>query len=506
VAVSLSMLAMNNEPVMFVANYTRAPSKRKSEVLNTSLSKDLFCNNLQTIPSTSGISSFKKKRRLEPTPGKNSSPKQFEHVSLQVSDVRRIAVPSGSAEQTAGANPQVPETIRRSVIPPASVSGSESQTVVSFQTPVTEQIQNVINETRNASMLPQENRVQVSDVLKKHDMAVMQGRGSCQPERFGHQWSDIPTGYTRPTLLRYNENVVTSMSHSHLLRGVPRRDLALPRLWTTYNSPLGNIVRVSNNAVSQFGAKSPSGVDLSPGFDGSNPAYRRAGVQAGRMDALGLSSQAPVVPGSNPFGNRTMNGVSALSTQSQQYPRMRQRNRWGEDEDMRLRDAVKRYGSNWKMVARMVVTRDAPKCAQRWRKSLRPELARVRKGKWCTEEDSKLVALVARWGPNDLWNRISKAFCYTRSPKQCRERWQNFLDPSLNNGSWTQAEDGLLLKLHAIHGSSWAQIASSFSGRTNDRVKRRVQALLRKRKREKIIGMSHPLLNISKNAKLPTTK
>ena len=66
--------------------------------------------------------------------------------------------------------------------------------------------------------------------------------------------------YTRPTLLRYNENVVTSMSHSHLLRGVPRRDLALPRLWTTYNSPLGNIVRVSNNAVSQFGAKSPSGL------------------------------------------------------------------------------------------------------------------------------------------------------------------------------------------------------------------------------------------------------
>ena len=197
VAVSLSMLAMNNEPVMFVANYTRAPSKRKSEVLNTSLSKDLFCNNLQTIPSTSGISLFKKTRRLEPTPGKNSSPKQFEHepnVSLQA-DIRRIAIPPGSAEQTTGINPQVPE-IRRSDIPAAArVSGSESQTVVSFsQAPVTEQIQNVINETRNANMLPQENRAQVNVVLKKHDMAVMQGRGSCQPERFGHQWSDIPTG------------------------------------------------------------------------------------------------------------------------------------------------------------------------------------------------------------------------------------------------------------------------------------------------------------------------
>lgn len=182
---------------MFVGNYTGAPSKRKSEVLSTSLSKDhLFGNNPQTIPSTNGISLFKKTRLLEPTPGKNSSPKQFVHepnVSLQ-EDIRRIAIPPGSAEQTTGINPQVPE-IRRSDIPAAAgVSGSESQTVVSFQAPVTEQIQNVINETRNANMLPQENRAQVNVGLKKHDMAVMQGRGSCQPEPFGHQWSDITTG------------------------------------------------------------------------------------------------------------------------------------------------------------------------------------------------------------------------------------------------------------------------------------------------------------------------
>lgn len=482
----------------FAAGYMRNPSKRKSEVLGTVLAKELLCNNVQTIPSSSGIS---KKRRLEPTPG--NAQKQFENetVSLQVPEIRRIAVPPGSSAERTTMNPQVPGM---SGIPPSSFSGSTLQaTVVSVQAPVTEQIQNVINETRNASTLPQQNRIQAG--LEKHDkdlsMAVMAGRGSCQREPLGHHWSGITTtgtGYTRPTLLRYNENVVTSMSHSHLLRGVPRRDLVLPRLWTSYNSPLGSIVRVSNS-IAQFGAKPAPGVGLPSGFDGCNPAYPRPGVQAGRMGVMGFSPQAPVVRSSNQIGSHTMNGVSALSTKPKHYPRMRQRNRWGEDEDMRLRDAVKRYGSNWKMVARMVVTRDAPKCAQRWRKSLRPELARVRKGKWCTEEDSKLVALVARWGPNDLWNRISKAFCYTRSPKQCRERWQNFLDPSLNNGSWTQTEDGLLLKLHAIHGSSWAQIASSFPGRTNDRVKRRVQALLRKRKREKIIGMSHPLLNISKN-------
>merc|ERR1712151_531157 len=104
-------------------------------------------------------------------------------------------------------------------------------------------------------------------------------------------------------------------------------------------------------------------------------------------------------------------------------------------------------------------------------------------------------------GPNDLWNRISKAFCYTRSPKQCRERWQNFLDPSLNNGSWTQVEDKLLLKLHAIHGSSWAQIASSFPGRTNDRVKRRVKTLLRNKKRKKVIAFT---ANPFKSMPLPT--
>ena len=205
-----------------------------------------------------------------------------------------------------------------------------------------------------------------------------------------------------------------------------------------------------------------------------------------------------IAPSPNGISPDSMNGVPALTNfakprhpSQSRCPRTRVHNRWSKDEDKRLLDAVKQYGlTNWKIIASLVVTRDATKCAQRWRKALRPELAYVVKGKWHSKEDEKLCALVAKLGSDGLWNKISEAFCFTRSPKQCRERWQNFLDPSLNTSSWMPDEDDLLLKLHAIHGPSWAQIASSFPGRTNDRVKRRVKTLLRSRKRKKVIAFT----------------
>ena len=205
---------------------------------------------------------------------------------------------------------------------------------------------------------------------------------------------------------------------------------------------------------------------------------------------LDIAPIPKAIPRANMTGMSTLRNFAKPRhpSQTSSARSMRVHNRWSKDEDKRLLDAVKQYGlTNWKIIASLVVTRDATKCAQRWRKALRPELAYVVKGKWHSKEDEKLCALVAKLGSDGLWNKISEAFCFTRSPKQCRERWQNFLDPSLNTSSWTPDEDDLLLKLHAIHGPSWAQIASSFPGRTNDRVKRRVKTLLRSRKRKQVI-------------------
>ena len=62
---------------------------------------------------------------------------------------------------------------------------------------------------------------------------------------------------------------------------------------------------------------------------------------------------------------------------------------------------------------------------------------------------------------------------------QCREKWQNVLDPSLkHNVPWTKEEDALLAAGIAAHGAGkWATIARKLPGRTDEMVKRRWAAL-----------------------------
>jgi hypothetical protein len=60
-----------------------------------------------------------------------------------------------------------------------------------------------------------------------------------------------------------------------------------------------------------------------------------------------------------------------------------------------------------------------------------------------------------------------------RSPRQCRDRWSNYLSPANKNGPWTQAEDALLVAKFAEFGPRWATIAKFFDGRSENNVKNR---------------------------------
>jgi len=151
--------------------------------------------------------------------------------------------------------------------------------------------------------------------------------------------------------------------------------------------------------------------------------------------------------------------------------------KWSKDEDQRLRDAVKKFGKKkWNAVAAVVGSRTPNQCGQRWRKSLRPELANVNKGPWHDLEDLKLRKLVKSLGTSGTWQKIAKDMGYTRSPKQCRERWHNFLDPKLRV-EWSDDEDSKLMSLFHQFGSQWANIAKQLRGRTGDRVKQRLHKI-----------------------------
>ncbi|KAJ8773056.1 hypothetical protein K2173_028233 [Erythroxylum novogranatense] len=146
---------------------------------------------------------------------------------------------------------------------------------------------------------------------------------------------------------------------------------------------------------------------------------------------------------------------------------------WTKDEDAQLNAAVKVYGYNWQDVASCLEGRTGAQCSNRWRKSLNPY--RQRKGTWTLDEDKCLKVAVKFFGPKN-WNKIAQ-FVPGRTQVQCRERWFNALDPSLNTGEWSEEEDLRLKAIIEECGYGWAEIAKHFPGRTDSCCRRRWRLL-----------------------------
>ncbi|KAF0717066.1 Aste57867_2519 [Aphanomyces stellatus] len=146
--------------------------------------------------------------------------------------------------------------------------------------------------------------------------------------------------------------------------------------------------------------------------------------------------------------------------------------RWTKAQDTALKESVRVHGEkNWKAIAERVPGRNHAQCLQRWRKVLKPGLV---KGHWSFEEDKILEVLVKQSCNN--WGQIAEQIP-GRTPKQCRERWRNHLDPSINKGPYAEDEDQLILGQQARLGNKWSQIAQMLPGRTEDSVKIRWKSL-----------------------------
>ncbi|XP_039139795.1 snRNA-activating protein complex subunit 4-like isoform X1 [Dioscorea cayenensis subsp. rotundata] len=147
---------------------------------------------------------------------------------------------------------------------------------------------------------------------------------------------------------------------------------------------------------------------------------------------------------------------------------------WTEEEDAMLRAAVENLGdNNWQMVSSSLEGRTGPQCSNRWRKSILPDR---RVGRWSIDEDKRLKVAVMLFGAKN-WNKIAR-FAPGRTQVQCRERWLNCLDPSLNLEAWIAEEDTKLLDAINTYGYCWSKVATCVPPRTDSQCRRRWKILL----------------------------
>lgn len=101
------------------------------------------------------------------------------------------------------------------------------------------------------------------------------------------------------------------------------------------------------------------------------------------------------------------------------------------------------------------------------------------------EEDEAMLKLINQFEDRELinWSRVASNMP-NRTPRQCRERYLNYLAEKTKKGNWSKEEDDMIMNLYDRFGPKWAKMQSYFDGRSNIDIKNRYSALMRKNKFE----------------------
>ena len=114
-------------------------------------------------------------------------------------------------------------------------------------------------------------------------------------------------------------------------------------------------------------------------------------------------------------------------------------------------------------------------------------------------EDEQLKKLVSEYGDQD-WKIIADCLG-SRTPRQCRERYKNYLMPGIVNGEWTEVEDKLLQDKYNEIGPHWTMICKFFPTRSEINIKNRWASISKRGLRKKNV-QSNTAISELKNEKV----
>jgi len=100
----------------------------------------------------------------------------------------------------------------------------------------------------------------------------------------------------------------------------------------------------------------------------------------------------------------------------------------------------------------------------------------IKGGVWKNSEDEILKAAVMKYGKQQ-WARVA-SLLNRKSAKQCKARWNEWLDPSIRKVEWSRAEDEKLLHLAKLMPAQWKTIGPLVGGRTAVQSQERYEMLL----------------------------
>lgn len=113
---------------------------------------------------------------------------------------------------------------------------------------------------------------------------------------------------------------------------------------------------------------------------------------------------------------------------------------WIVDKYCKLNSTTHKHLSeqDWKTISAFIPSKSTSGAQFKW---LQMQKTSVTNQPWTKDEDQILIKLVQQYGKS--WSNISKQLYngtgnrFFRTAKQCRERYNNHLDPNIKKGYWT---------------------------------------------------------------------